>query len=210
MLSYAAFCVRSAYCTAWFRFRGVQSSWVEVDGPLPRLDARGKITIGERPFILGRILRSDIGAAPSAHLQMGDRVFINQGVVLVAYCGIEIGDDTMIGEFSAIYDCNHHAVDEEHPTKYAPVRIGTNVWLARSVTVLPGSTIGDHTVVAAGSVVQGELPPRVLAAGNPARPVKELKVSDGWEREGRPGRTPRPTHDVHNRGISGLVRQAKR
>jgi maltose O-acetyltransferase len=56
------------------------------------------------------------------------------------------------------------------------------VWLGRSVIVLPGSKIGDHTVVAAGSIVKGDLPPRVLAAGNPARVVRELNVPDGWRR----------------------------
>jgi acetyltransferase-like isoleucine patch superfamily enzyme len=64
-------------------------------------------------------MRSDIGAAPSGSLKIGDRVFTNQGVALVAYSEIEISDDTMIGELSAVYDCTHHAVNEEHPTKYA-------------------------------------------------------------------------------------------
>ena len=191
VLRYLALCVRSSYCSGWFRLRGVRSPWIQVDGPLPRLDARGEITIGERLFLLGRLLRSDIGAAPSAYLHVGDRVMINQGCVIVAHCGIKIGDDSMIGEFSAIYDTNHHPLDEEHSTKYAPVTIGRNVWLGRNVTVLPGSKIGDDTVVAAGSIVKGDLPPRVLADGNPARPVKGLKVSDGWERQERPGRKPR-------------------
>jgi acetyltransferase-like isoleucine patch superfamily enzyme len=48
--------------------------------------------------------------------------------------------------------------------------------------VLPGSKIGDHTVVSAGSVVRGDLPPRVLAVGNPATPVKDLEIPDGWRR----------------------------
>lgn len=195
-LKYLDSCIRSAICSGWFRLRGVHSSWIEVDGLLPRLDARGEVTIGDRPYLRGRLLRCDIGAAPSAHLRIGDRVFINQGAVVVAHCGIEIGDDTMIGEFSAVYDTNHHAVDEEHPVKYAPVTIGANVWLGRNVTVLPGSKIGDHTVVSAGSIVNGELPPRVLAVGNPARPVKELKVSDGWERQARPGRARQSGHPL--------------
>jgi len=49
--------------------------------------------------------------------------------------------------------------------------------------VLPGSKIGDHTVVGARSVVRGELPPRVLAVGNPAKAVKQLEIPDGWRRE---------------------------
>jgi acetyltransferase-like isoleucine patch superfamily enzyme len=50
------------------------------------------------------------------------------------------------------------------------------------VLVLPGSEIGDHTVVAAHSVVKGSLPPRVLAAGNPAMVVRELDIPPGWQR----------------------------
>jgi acetyltransferase-like isoleucine patch superfamily enzyme len=148
---------------------------------------RGEVIIGEKLIVRGRITPCDIGAVKSAYLHIGDRVFINQGAIVVAHHGIEIGDDTLIGEFSTIYDTNHHAVDIDHPTKYAPVSIGSNVWLGRNVTVLPGSRIGDHTVVATGSVVSGELPPRVLAFGNPARPVKELNTPDGWRRTGRGG-----------------------
>jgi maltose O-acetyltransferase len=64
----------------------------------------------------------------------------------------------------------------------APVIIGANVWLGRGTVVLPGSNIGDHTVVAAGSVVIGDLPSCVLAAGNPAQVVRELRIPAGWRR----------------------------
>jgi acetyltransferase-like isoleucine patch superfamily enzyme len=63
-----------------------------------------------------------------------------------------------------------------------PVVIGTNVWLGRGTVVLPRSSIGDNTVVAAQSVVQGSLPPSVLAAGNPATVVRQLEVPVGWRR----------------------------
>src|SRR6185295_11796940 len=82
----------------------------------------------------------------------------------------------------AIYDSNYHQLDPSHPDKPRPVTIGKNVWLGSGVLVLPGSEIGDHTVVAARSVVRGTLPPRVLAAGNPARVIKELEIPDGWRR----------------------------
>jgi acetyltransferase-like isoleucine patch superfamily enzyme len=187
-----SFYVRSVICTTWFRLRGVRvSSWIVCQGWFPRLEARGEIIIGEALIVRNRILPCELGAVASAYLHIGDRVSINQGAVVTAHYGIEIGDDAMIGEFAAIYDTNHHPVDEIQPIKYAPVIIGTNVWLGRNVTVLPGSTIGDHTVVAAGSVVKGELPPRVLAVGNPARPVREVAASDGWRRGNRDGTHPK-------------------
>lgn len=174
---------KSAVCTVRFKARGVRCSRVGCDGRLPRLYSRGKVTIGQRFGVRGGMLPCELGAAlSSAYLDIGDRVFINSGASVVAYCGIEIGNDSLIGDFVTIYDTNHHSLDSDHPPKFAPVVIGSNVWLGRNVTVLPGSKIGDGTVVAAGSVVKGSLPPRVLAAGNPAQPIKELTIVDGWRR----------------------------
>lgn len=175
---------KSAVCTFLFKVRGIQCSQVGCDGRLPGVYSRGKVTIGKRFGVRGGMLPCELGAAVStAYLHIGNRVFINSGASVVAYCGIEIGDDSLIGDFVTIYDTNHHSLDSDHPQKFAPVIIGANVWLGRNVTVLPGSKIGDYTVVASGSVVNGDLPPRVLAAGNPAQPVKELRIAEGWHRE---------------------------
>lgn len=194
---------KSVVCTAWFRLRRVQpASRTHCTGHLPKLFTAGKVSIGERFIVRGILLPIELGAVKGGSLRLGDRVHINQGTVIVAHWDIEIGDDTMIGEFAAIYDTNHHPVDEAHAIKCAPVIIGRNVWIGRSVTVLPGSTIGDHTVVAAGSVVKGELPPRVLAAGNPARPVREITSSDGWRRSNWDG-----THPVSRVPRSAPVEQ---
>jgi len=195
VLESLGFYVKSVICTGWFRLRGVRCSLILCSGQLPKLNARGQVTIGDKLIVRGRIAPCEIGAVHAASLRIGDRVFINQGAVIVAHSGIEIGDDTLIGEFSALYDTNHHAVDTVHPTKSAPVVIGSNVWLGRNVTVLPGSRIGDHTVVAAGAVVRGELPPRVLAVGNPARPVRELAAPDNWRRSGRGAELDRPERE---------------
>ena len=127
-------------------------------------------------MIRGHVAPCEISARGNAQLLIGDRVFLNQGVVIAAKESIEIGDDTLIGDFSAIYDSNYHQLDPSHPDKPRPVTIGKNVWLGNGVLVLPGSQIGDHTVVAARSVVKGSLPPRVLAAGNPAVVVRQLEI----------------------------------
>lgn len=174
--------LKSALCTIWFRLHGYQSSLVACEGLLPFISRGGTIRIGKRFVIRGRVARAEIGAAPNAQLLIGDRVFINQGVVITAMESVEIGDDTKIGDFSAIYDSNFHEVDPGHPAKPRPVTIGKNVWLGNGVLVLPGSSIGDHTVVAARSVVNSVLPAKVLAAGNPAKVVKELEIPDDWQR----------------------------
>ena len=177
-----AFYLRSAACTAWFRLHGIKSSLVACDGSLPALDVRGTITVGKRFVLRGRVARCEIAAKEGAQISIGDRVFVNQGAVIGAVESIEIGDDTLIGDFSAVYDSNYHELEPSLPDKPRPVRIGRNVWIGSGVLVLPGSEIGDHTVVAARSVVKGVLPPRVLAAGNPAKVIRELEIPDGWRR----------------------------
>jgi acetyltransferase-like isoleucine patch superfamily enzyme len=174
--------LNSVICTAWFRMRGVQSPTVSCRGRLPVLRSQGHIKIGNLFHMRGPLLACELGAQSGGRLEIGNRVFINQGAIVVASSHIEIGDDTLIGEFAAIYDSNHHSLDALHPTKSEPVIIGSDVWLCRGAVVLPGSKIGDHTVVAAGSVVKGDLPPCVLAAGNPAQVVRTLDVPEGWSR----------------------------
>jgi acetyltransferase-like isoleucine patch superfamily enzyme len=174
--------IKSAVCSLLFRLHGFRTSLVACDGRLPRLVGGGDIQIGRRFVIRGHLAPCELAASPGAQLHIGERVFINQGVTIAAKESIEIGDDSLIGDFSAIYDSNYHQIDPSHPDKPRPVTIGRNVWLGNGVLVLPGSTIGDHTVVAARSVVKGDLPPRVLAAGNPAVAVRELDIPDGWRR----------------------------
>jgi acetyltransferase-like isoleucine patch superfamily enzyme len=82
-----------------------------------------------------------------------------------------------------IYDTNFHEISPEKPTKNAPVSIGNNVWIGTKSIILPGSVIGDHCVIAAGSIVTGAIPAKSLAAGAPARVIKTLNIPDGWIRE---------------------------
>jgi maltose O-acetyltransferase len=174
--------LRSAVCTVWFRLAGCQSTLVACEGSLPVLDRGGTVRIGKHFVVRGRVARCEISANKKAEIRIGNRVFLNQGAIISARQSIEIGDDTLIGDFSAIYDSNWHCLDPDHPDMPRPVVIGKNVWLGNGVLVLPGSEIGDHTVVAARSVVRGSLPPRVLAAGNPAKVIKQLDIPDGWRR----------------------------
>jgi acetyltransferase-like isoleucine patch superfamily enzyme len=113
---------------------------------------------------------------------LGERVFINTGATIVANHSIVLGDDCLIGDFVAIFDTNHRQLEPSIPTRVAPVRPGANVWVGRSVTILPGVTMGDHAVIAAGSVVTQDVAARTLMAGVPARPVRALEVPDGWRR----------------------------
>lgn len=174
--------LKSALCTVLFRLHGFKSSLVACEGMLPALHGKGTVKIGKRFIVRGKIARCELGAGPGAVLDIGDGVFLNQGVTITATKSITIGKDTQIGDFAAVYDSNYHRMDPAHPVKVAPVVIGANVWLGRNAIVLPGAKIGDHTVVSAGSVVVGKLPAKVLAAGNPARTIRELDIPDDWRR----------------------------
>jgi acetyltransferase-like isoleucine patch superfamily enzyme len=174
--------LKSAICSLSFRLHGFESQLVACDGLLPALRVGGRVRIGKRFVIRGKVARCEIGVAPDAQLLIGDRVFINQGVTIAVSDSVEIGDDTKIGDFTTILDSNYHELEPGRPDKPRPVTIGKNVWLGVGVLVLPGSKIGEHTVVAARSVVKGELPPRVLAEGNPAKAVRNLDIPDGWRR----------------------------
>ena len=88
----------------------------------------------------------------------------------------------MIGESVEIGDMAYHEVDEGHGTAIKPVTIGRNVWIANGARIMPGVTIGDHSVVAAGAVVTKSFPDRCLIAGVPARKIRDVFASDGYVR----------------------------
>lgn len=102
-------------------------------------------------------------------------VFINTGCTMQDQGGVYIGDGALIGHHAMIATLNH----EQDPAKRgellpAAVHIGKRVWLGANVTVLPGVTIGDGAIIAAGAVVTKDVPARTIAAGVPARVVKEI------------------------------------
>jgi maltose O-acetyltransferase len=126
----------------------------------------------------GSWLRTEYGpclltAFPGARIRIGARSLLNSAM-LHAKCEITTGEDCLFGFGTRVFDADLHALDSKTPERIAPVHIGDRVWLASDVTVLRGVTIGDDTVVGARSVVTRDLPPRVLALGAPARPVREL------------------------------------
>ncbi|MCC9173827.1 DapH/DapD/GlmU-related protein [Arthrobacter sp. zg-Y179] len=109
------------------------------------------------------------------NISLGKRVFINAGCRFQDQGGIRIGDDCLIGHNAVLATLNHDLSParraDMHP---APVALGRNVWLGSNVTVLPGVTIGDDSVVAAGAVVTKDVPARSLAVGSPARVIRSL------------------------------------
>jgi maltose O-acetyltransferase len=110
---------------------------------------------------------------------IGARTFANFGLVCLDVARVTIGDDVQIGPNVQLLTPTHPVEPEPRRAKWeaaAPITIGDNVWLGGGVIVCPGVTIGANTVVGAGAVVTRDLPPNVVAVGNPARVVKQLEA----------------------------------
>ena len=108
---------------------------------------------------------------------LGDRVVINQNVLLDGRGVLEIENDTDIATNVAIWTMDHDPNSESHESRARKVHIGHHVWIASGATILPGITIGDGAVIAANAVVTKDVPPKAIVAGNPARIIGERKNS---------------------------------
>lgn len=150
---------------------------------LPVISNEGRMTLGPRAGFKGREARAFVSTTPGAELTIGARAFINGGVTIYAEASVTIGDDVKIANNVIISDTGSHQVAPGEPVRRAPVTIGDNVWLGRGSCVLPGVSIGNHAVIAAGSVVTKDVPAATVVAGNPAQPIRQLAVADpNWVR----------------------------
>jgi len=110
-------------------------------------------------------------------ISIGARTFINYGCVILDAADVAIGDDVQIGPNVQLLTSLHplDPVERRRGVETAaPVVIGDGAWLAAGVIVCPGVSVGEDSVVGAGSVVTRTLPPGHLCVGNPCRPLREL------------------------------------
>ncbi|MBQ4602121.1 MAG: sugar O-acetyltransferase [Clostridia bacterium] len=115
------------------------------------------------------------------HVHFGKNIYANFNLTLVDDTHIYVGDYTMFGPNVTVASAGHPILPELREQAYQynmPVHIGKNCWLGAGVIVLPGMTIGDNTVVGAGSVVTKDLPSNVVAVGNPCRVLREINDRD--------------------------------
>lgn len=109
------------------------------------------------------------------NITIGKDVFINSGCHFQDQGGIQIGDGALIGHNVVLATINHDLNPEENrKNHYAPITIGAHVWIGSNATILPGVTLGDHAVVAAGAVVTQDVPPRTVVGGVPAKVLKVI------------------------------------
>jgi acetyltransferase-like isoleucine patch superfamily enzyme len=146
----------------------------------------GKIHIGNNGHILSQLCTR----LPEASIKIGDRCFLGMHTTVLASTSITIGDDVMIAGECYITDNDGHSLDwrirrndvmdrkkgfkDWKHVGMAPVKIGNDVWIAPKCIILKGVSIGDAAVIAAGSVVTKDVPPRTIVAGNPAKIVREI------------------------------------
>jgi galactoside O-acetyltransferase len=115
------------------------------------------------------------------NVHLGKNVYFNFNATMVDDTHIYIGDYTMLGPNVVIATAGHPILPElrEKALQYnMPVHIGKNCWLGAGVIVLPGVTIGDNTVIGAGSVVTKDIPANVVAVGNPCKVLREINEHD--------------------------------
>ncbi|HEY4201889.1 MAG TPA: sugar O-acetyltransferase [Devosiaceae bacterium] len=127
--------------------------------------------VGER-FMVIPPFSTDCGL----NITVGSNVFINQGCHFMDMGGITIGDDVMIGPKVNLVSAGHPVAPSERRNGIVakPIVIGNNVWIGAAATILPGVTVGDNSVIAAGAVVSRSIAADTLVAGVPARVLKHL------------------------------------
>lgn len=130
---------------------------------------------------LGAEIASTVNVRPPFYtdfgkfIKMGNNVFVNQACVFMDRGGITIEEDTKIGPRVNLITENHGLPPKErNKITSKPIVIKRNVWIGAAATILPGVTVGENSVVAAGAVVSRDVPPNTVVAGVPAKVIKTL------------------------------------
>lgn len=111
------------------------------------------------------------------NIELGNDVYFNLNCMLLDVCSISIGSQSMFGPGVHIYTASHplQAKARNSGLEFGrPVVIGHSVWVGGGAIICPGVTVGDESVIGAGSVVTRSVPAGVLAAGNPCRVIRRL------------------------------------
>lgn len=110
------------------------------------------------------------------NIEIGENFYSNHNLVILDANKVSFGDNVKIGPNCGFYTSGH-PMDKENRKKVEfakPIKIGNDVWIGGNVCVMPGVTIGDNTVIGAGSVVTKDIPANVVAVGNPCKVIKKF------------------------------------
>jgi len=157
----------------------------KIENFLNKIDA---ITIGKNCHIRGKLFTYPSGG----NIKIGDYCYIGEGGNIWSACNIEIGNNVLIAHNVDIFDHNTHPIDPTerqehykaiittgHPAQKVnwnekPVKICDNAWISTKAIILKGVTVGECSIVAAGSVVTKDVEPYTIVGGNPAKKIGEV------------------------------------
>jgi len=143
----------------------------------PKVHDGGELIIHDRVRIVSDVAMTEIGVNTGGRLEIGSRTFVNYGASIAAQQSVTIGANCLIGTHVLIADNDFHRLDPNHRNETpdsAPVVLADNVWIGQRSMVLKGVTIGENSVVAAGSVVTKDVPANTIVGGVPARFLRDL------------------------------------
>jgi acetyltransferase-like isoleucine patch superfamily enzyme len=149
-----------------------------VEGEVLEALDEGRLRLGEGTLLEpGCWLTLD----PRARIEIGAGCFLNRNTMVAALQRVEIGDHVMFANNCFVSDADHRHDDPDLPvtwqgfTSKGPVSIGSNCWFGVGCVVTSGVTIGERSVIGANSVVTQDLPSGVIAAGAPAKVIREIE-----------------------------------
>ncbi len=139
--------------------------------------------------MLGEIKGSIVVTAPfycdyGFHISVGNNFYTNHNCIILDGAPVVFGDNVFIAP-NCVFSTAGHAIDAEQRSRgleiALPIKVGNNVWIGTNVSVLPGVTIGDNTIIGAGSVVNKDIPSGVIAVGNPCRVIRKITEEDKYK-----------------------------
>lgn len=136
--------------------------------------------------ILGGIKGNPVITAPfycdyGFNIFIGENFYTNHNVTILDGAKVTFGDNVFIAP-NCVFSTAGHAIDSEQRSQgleiALPITVGDNVWIGTNVSVLPGVTIGNNTIIGAGSVVNKDIPDGVIAVGNPCKVLRKITEDD--------------------------------
>lgn len=134
--------------------------------------------------ILGKALDESSTILPPFYVDYGKNITIGKNVWVQQCCtffdrgGITIGNDVFIAPKVNLITLNHvENPYERNSTVAKPIKICDRVWIGIAATIMPGVTVGENSIVAAGAVVTKDVPPNCIVAGVPARKIKDIEIN---------------------------------
>jgi acetyltransferase-like isoleucine patch superfamily enzyme len=144
-----------------------------------QLSGDGELVLGEGVSFNGTVVPVELVTYASGRIEIGNHTFINYGCSIAARASVKIGSYCHLGHYTFVMDNDQHGLVRRMELPQSdPVIIEDHVWIGSKAVILSGVRIGSCAVIGAGSIVTKDIPPRCVAAGNPARVLRHLTELD--------------------------------